>query len=68
MAVGAGLRACPIKILFLKVKMRIAVKTNRGLKKNWNSFKMKDAYIQKTQIINNNFYGFGPAIHFTFPK
>jgi hypothetical protein len=24
MAVGAGLRACPIKILFLKVKIRIA--------------------------------------------
>jgi hypothetical protein len=24
MAVGAGLRACPLKMLFLKVKIRIA--------------------------------------------
>jgi hypothetical protein len=33
MAVGAGLRACPIKILFLKVKMRIAFLTFKRLTK-----------------------------------
>jgi hypothetical protein len=46
----------------------LTVNKKRGLKKNRDSVKMRDGYIQKTQIINCHFRGLDSVIPFTFSK